>query len=186
MIRNSFSRRIEIATNMATIVVAITISVVLVKGYLLPATSAATRRTPQKARLETAVGTNISNRLQGIDWRANNHTLLLVISTHCHFCTESAPFFRGLDREAQDKAKIVAVLPESVAEASSYLKSEGVSVDAVKTASLDGVGVTGTPTMLLVDAEGVVVSKWVGKIKPEEESSVPDTLRAKASLQKRG
>jgi hypothetical protein len=109
---NNFSRRIETAANMATIVVALTLSVVLMKWYLLPTASAGVRQS-LKQRPQTLAGANLTTRLKGIDWRANNHTLLLVISTHCHFCTESAPFFRRLDREAQGHAKIVAVLPEA-------------------------------------------------------------------------
>jgi hypothetical protein len=166
-------RRIEAVANIATIGLAALLSAVLIKVYLLPASQP---RSPQ-ALAETGVGTNLRGRLPGIDWGKNGRTLVLAISTQCHFCKESTPFYRKLQGQVGKNLKTVAVLPQSVAEAQEYLKGEGVHVDQVEQASMAGVGIRGTPTMLLVNGAGVVTRIWAGKVQPEQEQEVLSVLR---------
>jgi hypothetical protein len=56
------------------------------------------------------------------------------------------------------------------------LEQLGVSVDEVKQFSLEKIGVSGTPTLLLVDTSGVVKNFWVGKLSPEQEATVLSVL----------
>ncbi|HWB83556.1 MAG TPA: hypothetical protein VG675_05425 [Bryobacteraceae bacterium] len=138
---------IETLANITTTVVAVLLSIVLVRVYFFP--TPISRRMPATPAA-VAVGTSLKGRLP-VDWSENGHTLILAISTHCHFCTESAPFFRRLQEEKIKGVKVVAVLPETVDEATQYLKGEGVRVDEVRQASLPSIGITGTPTILFVD-----------------------------------
>lgn len=165
----SFSRKIEVAANIATIVVAILLSVALVKNFLIPAS---TSRPTLRARNTNyvKVGTNLNSRVPGVDWNKNGSTLVLILSTRCHYCTESAPFFRALREKVGSNVKVVALLPQPVKEAEAYLNNEGVHLDEVKQASLDKVGIAGTPTMLLVNHKGSVVDTWVGKLEPDKQS----------------
>ena len=164
----SLANKIETTANVATIGVAVLLSAVLVKGYLLPM---AASRNPAVVT-ESAIGTNLKNRLSGVDWGQNGRTLVLAISTQCHFCTESAPFFRRLGEAAGKKVKMVAVLPQSVAESEQYLSGAGVHVDQVRQVSLGNIGVRGTPTMLLVNSKGVVTDVWTGKVEPQRQDQV--------------
>ncbi len=70
--------------------------------------------------------------------------------------------------KAAKGVKLVGVLPEPVAEAEAYLNREGVHLDQVKQVQLESIGVSGTPTMLLLNEDGVVTQTWVGKLTPEE------------------
>jgi len=117
-----------------------------------------------------SVGNSLESQLPGVDWRANGKTVLLALSTRCHFCTESAPFFQQLSKKSGKAFKILAVLPESVTAAQDYLKREGVQVDQLRQMSLDRLGIDGTPTMLLLNGSGTVMERWVGKLNPEEQS----------------
>ena len=72
--------------------------------------------------------------------------------------------------------KLVGVLPEPVAEAESYLSREGVHMDEVRQVSLDQVGVTGTPTMLLVNKDGIVMQTWVGKLAPDKQEEALNAI----------
>jgi len=63
-----------------------------------------------------------------------------------------------------------------VEEGRKYLERLGVSVDEVRQLSLDQIGVTGTPSLLLVDASGVVKNFWVGRLAPDLEATVMDAL----------
>ncbi len=175
------SRSIEIVANSATILVMILLSVVLVRNYLLPTSSSRLLQArPASIRPTdlTTVGTDLSKRLSGVSWNRNGSTLVLALSTHCHFCTESAPFFRRIRERVGKNVKLVGVLPEAVSEAESYLNREGVHLDEVRQISLDKVGVTGTPTLLLVNSNGVVMQTWVGKLAPDKQDQALKTIGA--------
>ena len=90
------------------------------------------------------------------DIAKDKRTLVLALSTQCHFCTESAPFFQRIRKETSKNLKMVAVLPQPVSESHKYLEGEGVQVDDVRQAPLTTIGVRGTPTLLLVDNVGSV------------------------------
>ena len=125
---------------------------------------------------------NIKQALPDVDWAKNKRTLVLAISTQCHFCTESAPFFQRIEKERAKDLKLVAVLPQPVDDGRNYLEGEGVHVDDVKQAALNTIGVNGTPTLLLVDGNGTVAQLWEGKLQPDQEGSVLAVLRKNASL----
>jgi hypothetical protein len=123
------------------------------------------------------VGTSLRGSLPDVDWGKNGRTLILAISTRCHFCAESAPFFKRVEKERPRDVKLVALLPQPVEEARRYLDGEGVHVDEVRQASPQSIGVAGTPTLLLVDARGKVSNVWRGKLQPDDEEKVIATLR---------
>src|ERR1035437_4410881 len=166
-------RKSEGVANVATIVVAALLSAVLIKVYLLPAPAA---QRPQ-ALAETGVGTSLKSKLPGVDWSKNGRTLVLAISTQCHFCKDSTPFYRKLQEEVGKSLKTVAAVPQTVSEAEQYLNGEGVHVDQVQQVNFATLGVRGTPTLLLVNKSGVVTKVWNGKVQPEQEQQVLAALR---------
>jgi len=157
--------------NLATIVVSVLLSVVLVKVFLLP------QPAPTRDVAQPRVGMSLTRALPDVDWAKNKRTLVLAVSTQCHFCTESAPFFQRIRKERPEDLKMVAVLPQAVDEGRKYLDGEGVHVDDVKQAALSTIGVSGTPTMLLVDGKGTVAKVWQGKLQPDQEAGVLAALK---------
>lgn len=157
-------RRIELLANIAIIVVACLLGVVLTKKYL-------TRNSPDLTNVAEAetVGTKLS--IPGIEGSSTGKTLVLALSTTCHFCSESAPFYQRLVKNAKN-ARLIAVMPQELAQAKAYLKQMGISIDQVQQLSLDQVGVQGTPTLILLDNSGVVRKKWVGKLSRDGEQEV--------------
>jgi peroxiredoxin len=168
--------RLADAANLATILVSVLLSVVLVKVFLLPQPS------PVPNLAQPRVGMSLTQSLPGVDWAKNKRTLVLALSTQCHFCTESAPFFQRIQKETAKGLKMVAVLPQAVDESRKYLEGEGVQVDDVKQATLSAIGVTGTPTLLLVDNSGRVADVWQGKLQQGQEGQVLAVLKKNASL----
>ena len=122
-------------------------------------------------------GTSLKGALPGVDWGANSRTLVLAISTKCHFCADSAPFFQRISREKPAGTKLLAVLPQDVDESRKYLEQQGVHVDDVEQVSLDSIKVNGTPTLLLVDKAGTVADVWVGKLEPGQQEEVLGVLK---------
>ncbi len=173
----SYSSKIEATANAATIVVAAFLCIVLVRVYLLPKPQ--TRRTisPSSPLVpQTTVGTDMKPLLRGVNWAASKRTLVLAISTQCHFCRDSMPFFRTLSGRLSGQVRIVAVLPQPIAAAEHYLRGEHVRVDKVLQVSPAVIGARGTPTMLLVDQAGIVTNVWVGELQPRERRRVLNVL----------
>ncbi len=168
---------LEIATNCATLIVALLLTAVLVRSYLRPSPPAP----PENARFVNPAdlvtnGTDMSKRISGVNWRANRRTLVLVLSTRCHFCTESAPFFRHLKERAGNGVKFLAVLPQPVAESERYLSGEGLHFDEVRQVPVEKTGAVGTPTMLLANQDGIVRRSWVGKLTPDKQTEALNTI----------
>ncbi|HJQ23598.1 MAG TPA: hypothetical protein VKA60_06745 [Blastocatellia bacterium] len=112
--------------------------------------------------------------IPGIDWKDNKQTLLLVLAQGCHFCSESAPFYKQLveKNSAAGNTKFVAIFPREVSEGHKYLDDLGVPIADVRQVSFGSIHVGGTPTLILVDSMGVVKGVWLGKVAPESEAEV--------------
>lgn len=166
---------IEVVANLSIIAVAVLFCVVLVKSYVLPAP------VPQFADSTPEISKGIKRgdaiTLPEIDWQKNGKTLLMALSTTCHFCTKSGPFYQRLAKEHGD-ARLVALVPQSTEEGQSYLRQLHVDVDDVRQASLGQLGVSGTPTLILVNGSGVVDDVWVGALAPDKENEVIGRLGA--------
>lgn len=177
-------RKLEVLANIAVIATSVVLCSVLVKKFFFspakqeesveasPSESTASRAS---RRPSIKAGTKIS--LPGIDWSKSTHTILLVLSTTCHFCTESAPFYQKLEQERPNNLRLIAVLPQSVDEGRAYLTRLGLGLHDTVQAPLASVGASATPTLLLIDDEGSVKDSWVGKLSDTEAASVIAQVR---------
>lgn len=184
------AKRIEILANLAIIVVAVFLGLGLIKNHLLESpklhsdqkqltsdsTSSAklTGYDASSSSRSLSVGTRLS--LPNVEWSRNDQTLVLALSNSCHFCTESAPFYQQLVRE-RARVRTIAVLPQAISESRKYLESLNLAFNDVKQATLQSIGVEGTPTLILVDRNGAVLDSWVGKLSNIDESKVLSRMR---------
>jgi hypothetical protein len=163
------ARKLEIATNIAILIVATLATVVLARNFLFP------RTTNGERPPSVAVGTTLS--VPGFDWRANGTTVVLALSTNCHFCSESAPFYRRLAEElSRRRVHLTAVLPQNADESSDYLRALQLAFGDVRQIPLRTLQIRGTPTLLLVDERGVVRNVWEGKLTAEREQQVLEAV----------
>lgn len=105
----------------------------------------------------------------------NKATLVLALSTRCHFCQQSTPFYQKLTKissRAGDALKIVAILPQDEASSSRYLSQQGIVVDRIVSGSLGAISVGATPTVILLDAKRKVLKSWAGLMNGSRESEV--------------
>ena len=126
------------------------------------------------AQAQALVGSTV--RLTGVDFTRKRKTLLIAISSTCHFCQESHPFYRQLANTPGATANIVAVLPMPQSDAESYVHSTISSSLQVVSGSLDTLGVDSTPTLLLVDRQGKVEKAWIGKLDDASQKQVQSQL----------
>jgi hypothetical protein len=157
-------KKLEIAANVAIILVAVLLGYVLLDRYVF--------NRPSAERPTIAAGETLP--LTEVDWQRNGRTLVLVLQKGCHYCTESAPFYQRLARQAEQSGKVhlIAVLPQARKEATDYLGGIGVTISDIREAKLGTIKVRGTPTLLLVSNTGVVQKAWIGKLRAEGESEV--------------
>lgn len=166
------ARRLETLTNVAIVTVSLLASVTLVKNLL-------SHRPQGAASPHVAVGNQVT--VPGLDWRAAGSTLVLALRPDCHFCSDSAPFYRRLAAAVSDRPiQLTALFPESVETGADYLQSLGVEVTNVRRGSFESLRIPGTPTLMLVDAEGVVRNVWLGKLPVDTEREVLDAVLAAA------
>jgi hypothetical protein len=159
------AKKIEMAANIAIIIAALGFTVFVVRYY-----------TANRSHQGISVGTKFG--VQNIQWQDNKKNIVLGLSTECHFCTESAGFYRELVQQCkQEHVRTIALLPQPIPAAQEYLKNEGVQVDEIRQAALPDVGITGTPTLLMVSDAGLVKNVWIGKLPENTEKEVLAKVR---------
>src|SRR5258708_29890642 len=98
MFMNHLSRKIEVLSNVAIIVVAVVLTVTLIRGYSSksPAIVPETKPANNNSVLNNAnlVGKKLS--VPDVDWAKNGKTLVMAVQSGCHFCTDSGPFYQEL------------------------------------------------------------------------------------------
>jgi hypothetical protein len=104
--------------------------------------------------------------------RGRNANIVLVLSSDCRFCTESAPFYRRLMSNRSSKAQVTAVLPQELRDSQVYLRSLGITPDRVVRARPGSLGLSGTPTILITDNRGKVTAGWEGRLSQKAEAEV--------------
>src|SRR5262249_25806899 len=147
-------KKIEMAANVAIVIVALAAIGMFARNFWSH---------PVQPRHNIATGTKFD--LKGERWQPGLKNVVLVLSTTCKYCMESAGFYRELYQECKKQhIRLVAVLPQPVNDAQAYLKNELVEVDEIRQASLSDLQVRGTPTLLIIDDKGLVKNTWTGKL----------------------
>jgi hypothetical protein len=174
-------KKLETAANLVIIVTASLLCVVLI-GHLVakppapvvPTVGVDDSRAKRSPVERIQPGTKLS--IAGIDWAKNGRTLLIAVSDKCHFCTESAPFYRQLVRDS-GATQLVAVLPQPVEDGKKYLQGLNVAIHDVRQVPLTSVGIRATPTLILVDSHGVAIDSWMGRLPAPQETAVLTSLQ---------
>ena len=172
---DSFRKKIELAADIAIVGVSVLLCIVLVKNHLLRDTTVNVKTDHPISSSGTKIGERID--LPEVDWQKNRQTLLLALSTTCHFCSESTPFYQQLAKERNGETHIIAVFPQAVNEGKEYLNEKNVFVDDIKQADLNSIGVNATPTVILTDDKGIARGVWIGKLPNSEETKVINRMR---------
>ena len=110
-----------------------------------------------------------------VDYKSSDRTLLFVLSSRCRFCTASLPFYKDLlvRSEQRQRTRMIAVGNEKASVLSEYLGGAGLAFDTVIALREDvALKTRGTPTLILVDRNGVVRGFWEGLLSAEREKDV--------------
>ena len=158
---------IELTTQVIIALAVVVAAAALVKRTFYPG-----QGNPNLPRISAGERLNVPN----IDWKQNQKTLVFFLKKDCPYCTTSAPFYRQLIEDASKRnVKSVAILPNSIDEAHKYLQYLELPIEDVKTGPLASYKISGTPTVLFVDSQGIVRSVWFGAA-PDREKEMRDKL----------
>lgn len=162
------SQKIEVTANILIISVSLILIGVIARQYFFAKSSI----DPQ-VRIHPIIGKRVD--LPDENFSAQTKTLIFALQTTCHFCNESAPFYKHLIENVRDKnVKLVAVFPTDVSESTTHLNELGLTGFEVRQAPISVLDASGTPTLILTNDRGEITNYWVGKLTPEKETEVID------------
>ena len=157
--------KIEVAANVAVIVLAVVIgSVFLMDRFAAPGLG------PN----EVKVGDQLPG-LHAYNWKAHERTLVLALRNGCHFCEDSMPFYRRLaqlEQSNQIGVHLIAVFPDDPAVVHQLVETQQLTIEVLPRFELGQVKVQATPTLMLVDEHGRVSKVWMGQLPAAEEAEV--------------
>jgi hypothetical protein len=170
--RGDLRRKVEMATNVAVLFTALLVAAYF--GHLFWA-----KRGSAETPYQAAPGTRLALP-RSYDFTAHERTLILAIQDGCQYCEASMPFYKEVAARVEAECSgygVVAVLPNPPAAADRMLDQFGLEIPRLPNTRLLSLGVTGTPTMVLVDGEGTVLDVWVGELSHEGEQEVLALLK---------
>lgn len=163
----SIKDKIEIATNILIVVVLLAIGASYVKSYF------------GRHEASLAPGEKISAP-HGYDWHTHAQTLVVAVRQGCVYCERSYPLYRkldGLEHSNSLKAHMLIVMPDDPASGAELLRSQQITSQSIPATPLGDVKVSGTPTLLLVDANGRLLQSWVGELDSSKAEALVAQLR---------
>ena len=157
----NIAKKVEVGANVAIIIAVVIMGILFVRN----------QTGQRQASHEISVGTKFA--MQDVNWKAKEKNIVFALSTTCHFCSESADFYRQISAVCKEKnIRTIAVFPQDAAAGEEYAKKLGLQFDEVRQASLSGLEINGTPTLLMIDNGGLVRNVWVGKLSTQKEKEV--------------
>lgn len=165
----SINKKIETSANILIIVLAVILSVILAqKFFFKPAT--------EKVELIKA-GEKIL--LPDLNSSQTEKSILIALNPDCPFCTASAPFYRSVKESiAQNgEVRLIGLFSPEVTNDKDYVEKLGVNFDAIRKVSFDTLKIPSTPTIVVVNKEGTVLSVWRGKLSSEKEQEFLSQLK---------
>jgi thioredoxin-related protein len=165
--------KLDVAVNVAILITCVIASVVLVRREFFPPP-------PVGFPGGIAAGEH-SDTLRGAMPAGAERALFLAIAPNCHFCNESMDFYKQLVAHRDTTGSPVKVLvavasPDAQAPEQTHLTAAGVKVDGMVQIDFAKTKVSGTPTLMLVDRQGKVLSVWVGKLDSTGQDQVLKAL----------
>lgn len=167
--------KLDIASNVIIILTGIVFIYVIGTNYVVPGIVSHFRL----RRGESVQGINV-------DWNQHEATLLVAMRVGCQYCAESIPFYQKLlqmEKSGATSAYILAAFPDDPAATQQYLQLHGMHVQSIRI-NLAQLGITGTPTLILVDHGGHIIRKWIGVLSQSEEQEVIAALTPLASARR--
>jgi hypothetical protein len=117
--------------------------------------------------------------VDGVDYARRAKTLVLAVSTRCHFCLDSVPFYQSLPGAVGTKdVQIIAVFPNSKQDVDEFLRLHKLGLPSLANSDFARLGIHSTPTALLVNGRGIVIDSWIGELSPAQQTQLIREIQA--------
>lgn len=152
--------KLERTSHILLIVVSLAGLAVLVRQEFFPASLGPRRSGPELVGSRLAVpGMNLP-KTPGL-------ALVVAVRSDCHFCTESLPFYREVDRRrkiARVPVPLFFISTDPVERLRAFVEGAEISPDAIMSVDFRALGVAGTPTLAVIDSAGIVKRAFYGRL----------------------
>ncbi len=111
-----------------------------------------------------APGKYLAGTVFGAPWPTEENTVVLFLSTNCHYCDVSMPFYKTLVKLAGSRVHFIAAFPQDTSEARAHLADYGVPISDVRKLDLKHIGVSGTPTLAVTERSSKVDFARIGSL----------------------
>ena len=129
------------------------------------------RENAAEAAPVTRIALGSSLKIPGYGW--SSRTVVLAIRTTCAACNADQPFYAALaTRLAASSTALLILAPDSPTVMSSWLESRAIRATTRPQVDLAGMGIVATPTLAIVNSEGIVTDLLAGALSPEQETAV--------------
>lgn len=163
MVSQKLSSRVDLATNVLTIIIALVFIGLVAQRYLIAT---------EKSAVSPTLGSKVS--VEGFDPSKNSKNVLLVLMKGCRFCEESMDFYKDLiPRSLEQNQKVVAIFSEDTKDAEAYLEHFGITdLPILYVRSLSSIDVSGTPTVVVTNNAGEITGVWDGKLSKDMQDDL--------------
>jgi len=168
---------LEVATNVAVLLVALVFLGSFVWHYFAPA---------EKVGIVSGLSKGaMFSSLPGMNYKDAGQTLILALSSKCDFCTENMPFYKQLiesQRHNQNFTRIVGVFPDTENEIQRYIQEWKLNLETIPDMDFNELNLAATPTLILVDRSGKILDFWIGKPSEEVQQQIIKTISIGAGI----
>ena len=169
MERSKVNRWFALSADIATVVIAVVVLVLVVQRYVAPSL-------PMNPMASALLNINVNN-IFGVDFAAKPRTAVVIVQQDCPACTQSLPFYRRLTENRIEAAQIVFAAPSEDEGIGAYLAMQDVNPDSiVLMARPEQLLFSATPTILITGRDGVVTHAWIGVLSSDAEAEVFQAL----------
>ncbi len=122
-----------------------------------------------------------SLNLSGPNWRQSKVNVVLFLSSTCHFCEASVPFYsRLLSEHQQGESRITpvfAISAEPREVLGQHFKVEHLDFDQIYQIPTPNDLLRGTPTLMIVDNHGIILRAVMGQVPTSREDDFLQIVR---------
>lgn len=164
---------LEVATNIAVLLVALAVLSTFAWNYFGRSPAPQLQAGFQKGQTFAQV--------PGVSYNSSPQTLLIAMSTRCHYCIESLPFYKQLaaaQRTSGRETHVVTIFPNQEAEVRQYVQQNKLDLETVAGVDLEALNISGTPTAVLIDGNGKIRDFWLGKLPQDKEQQIIKAVNA--------
>jgi len=101
--------------------------------------------------------------------------VVVAVRSDCKFCGDSLAFYREIEnrrRASKNPIGFFFVSPEPTEKTVAFVRKTGVSADRVISVDFKNLGIALTPTLAIVDSDGLVKKAYYGKLTDKKETDL--------------